>query len=62
MSRPPIAPQLKRSCAIRVRLLPVHNRLIRKAAAQVGLGISDWLRERMITAAQAELDRAANPG
>ena len=49
----------KHETSIRVRLLPEHDDLIRRAAAHAGVTLSDWLRERMLKAARKELAEAA---
>lgn len=44
----------RHSASVRIRLLPEHNALIRKAADHAGILLSDWLRERLIAAARRE--------
>jgi uncharacterized protein (DUF1778 family) len=45
----------RHGAALRLRLLPEHERLIRRAAEVAGVNLSDWMRERMIRSARAEL-------
>ena len=43
------------SAALRIRLLPEHEDLIRQAAELAGISISAWIRERLIRAARKEI-------
>lgn len=45
----------KHSAALRARLQPEHDALVRKAAETAGISISDWVRERLLAAARREL-------
>jgi uncharacterized protein (DUF1778 family) len=45
----------RHSRALRVRVEPEHDRLVRRAAEKAGISISDWVRERLIRAAEKEL-------
>lgn len=44
--------------ALRLRLLPEHDALIRQAAELAGISLSAWMRERLIRAARQELGEA----
>ena len=60
MARPPKEVTRRHSADIRLRLMPEHDDLIRRAAEQVaqrrGSGnVSTWLRDVAILAAQEEL-------
>lgn len=46
------------SAALRIRLLPEHEELIRQAAELAGISISAWIRERLIRAARREIGQA----
>jgi uncharacterized protein (DUF1778 family) len=46
------------SSALRIRLLPEHDDLIRQAAELTGVSLSDWIRERLIRAARKEVAEA----
>ncbi len=43
------------TASMRVRLLPEHDELIRKAAEHAGVSLSDWLRLVLLKAARDEL-------
>ena len=58
MARPRIEADRAHSSALRIRLLPEHDALIRQAAALAGVSLSDWLRERIIRAARREIAEA----
>lgn len=47
------------SAALRIRLLPEQEELIRQAAELAGISISAWIRERLIRAARREIGQAA---
>jgi uncharacterized protein (DUF1778 family) len=53
-------PKLERthSAALRIRLLPEHDALIRQAADLTGVSLSDWIRERLVRAARKEVAEA----
>jgi uncharacterized protein (DUF1778 family) len=59
MARPRKEADRTHSSALRIRLLPEHDALVREAAALAGVSLSDWLRERIIRAARRELAEAA---
>ena len=46
------------SAALRIRLLPEHDALIRQAATLAGVSLSDWLRQTIIRAARREIGQA----
>jgi uncharacterized protein (DUF1778 family) len=46
------------SAALRLRLLPEQEQLIRQAAELAGLSISSWIRERLIRTARREISQA----
>lgn len=43
------------SASVRVRLMPEHDELIRRAAEHAGVSISDWMRLVLLKAAREEL-------
>ena len=47
------------SAALRIRLLPEQEDLIRQAAELAGLSVSSWTRERLIRTARREISEAA---
>jgi uncharacterized protein (DUF1778 family) len=47
----------RHSVSIRIRFEPGHDKLIRKAAEQSGLSLSGWVRERLLSCAQAEIKK-----
>jgi uncharacterized protein (DUF1778 family) len=47
------------SAALRIRLLPEQEDLIRQAAEVAGISISAWIRERLIRTARREISQAA---
>jgi uncharacterized protein (DUF1778 family) len=59
MARPKKEESRAHSAALRIRLLPEHDALVRQAAALAGVSLSDWLRERIIRAARREVGEAA---
>jgi hypothetical protein len=59
MARPKKEESRVHSVSLRIRVLPEHDALIRKAAALAGVSLSDWLRERIIRAARREIAEAA---
>jgi uncharacterized protein (DUF1778 family) len=46
------------SAALRIRLLPEQEELIRQAAELAGLSVSSWTRERLIRTARREISEA----
>jgi uncharacterized protein (DUF1778 family) len=50
------------SAALRIRLLPEQEDLIRQAAELAGLSVSSWTRERLIRTARREISEAARYG
>lgn len=58
MARPKKEESRAHSAALRIRLLPEHDALIRQAATLAGVSLSDWLRERIIRAARREVAEA----
>lgn len=59
MARPRKEADRAHSSALRIRLLPEHDVLIRQAASLAGVSLSDWLRDRIIRAARREIAEAA---
>jgi len=47
------------SAALRIRLLPEQEELIRQAAELAGISISAWIRERLIRNARREIAQGA---
>ncbi len=47
------------SAALRIRLFPEQEEMIRQAAELAGISISAWIRERLTRAARREISRAA---
>jgi uncharacterized protein (DUF1778 family) len=47
------------TAALRIRLFPEQEELIRQAAELAGISISAWIRERLIRAARREIGQAA---
>jgi uncharacterized protein (DUF1778 family) len=62
MARPKKEEARKHSGALRLRLIPEHEELIRKAAAQVGINLSDYMRDRLIRAARLDLGNSPISG
>jgi hypothetical protein len=62
MARPRKEADRTHSSALRIRLLPEHDALVREAATLAGVSLSDWLRERIIRAARKEVAEAARYG
>jgi uncharacterized protein (DUF1778 family) len=59
MTKPRKEADRAHSSALRIRLMPEHDALIREAAALAGVSLSDWLRERIVRAARREVAEAA---
>ena len=59
MTKPRKEADRAHSSALRIRLLPEHDALIREAASLAGVSLSDWLRERIVRAARREVAEAA---
>jgi uncharacterized protein (DUF1778 family) len=55
MARPRKPKELRQGAAVRLRLREDHDALIRAAAEQAGIGISGWMRDRLLRAARQEL-------
>lgn len=51
----PMTEKRRHGAALRLRLLPEHDALIRAAAERAGVSISDWMRDRLIRTAREEL-------
>jgi uncharacterized protein (DUF1778 family) len=47
------------TAALRIRLFPEQEELIRQAAGLAGISISAWIRERLVRAARREVSQAA---
>ena len=47
------------SAALRIRLFPDQEAMIREAAELAGISISAWTRERLIRAARREISQAS---
>jgi uncharacterized protein (DUF1778 family) len=47
------------SAALRIRLFPEQEAMIREAAELAGISISAWIRERLTRAARREISQAA---
>lgn len=47
------------SAALRIRLFPEQEEMIRQAAELAGVSISAWIRERLIRTARREISQAA---
>ena len=47
------------SAALRIRLFPEQEAMIRQAAELAGISISSWIRERLTRAARREIGQAA---
>ena len=45
----------RHGAALRLRLLPEHDRIVRRAAEVAGVSLSDWMRERLLRSAREEL-------
>jgi uncharacterized protein (DUF1778 family) len=45
------------SAALRIRLFPEQEEMIRQAAELAGISISAWIRERLIRAARREISQ-----
>jgi uncharacterized protein (DUF1778 family) len=58
----PKSEKRKHETSIRIRLLPEHDDLIRRAAQHAGISISDWVRERLLRAARKELPEVEKRG
>ncbi|MFL6201971.1 MAG: DUF1778 domain-containing protein [Thermoanaerobaculia bacterium] len=58
MARPKKEETRRHSGALRLRLLPEHEQLIREAAAHAGVNLSDYMRDRLIRAARRDLGAA----
>ena len=56
MARPTKPPSERRKKALRVRLLPAEDAAIRRAARKAGLSLSEWVRERLLKAAQEDAE------
>jgi len=48
--------------AVRLRLLPDQDKLIRKAADMAGISVSAWVRDRLVQVARRELAKAKRQG
>lgn len=55
MARPKKDEGRAHTAALRLRLLPEHDELFRRAAKHAGINLSDWARERLIQAARKDL-------
>lgn len=53
--RPRLSAKLKQSSALRIRLRPDLDEIVRKAAQHAGVSVSNWTRLRLVEAARAEL-------
>ncbi len=51
-----------KSVALRIRLFPEQEAMIRQAAELAGLSISAWLGDRLTRAARRELKRSGGEG
>ena len=58
MARPRKEADRAHSSALRIRLLPEHDALIRQAAELAGISLSDWLRQTIIRTARREISQA----
>jgi uncharacterized protein (DUF1778 family) len=59
MARPRKESDRAHSAALRIRLMPEHDALIREAAALAGVSLSDWLRQSIVRTARREIAEAA---
>ena len=59
MVRPKKEENRRHSGALRLRLLPDHEDLIRRAAAQSGVSLSDYMRDRLLAAARKDVGLTA---
>lgn len=59
MAKKKAEPASTHTAALNMRLRPEHLDLFRRAAEHAGLGLSGWVRERLLRAARAELGEAA---
>jgi uncharacterized protein (DUF1778 family) len=57
MGRPPLPEDEKVGAAIRLRMLPEQEQLVREAAERAGKTLSAWTREALERAARRELRR-----
>lgn len=55
MVRPKKEEARRHSAALRLRLIPEHEELIRRAATHVGITVSDYMRARLLKAAREDL-------
>ena len=53
--RPQLRLAQKQSRALRIRLRPDLDNIVRKAAKHAGVSVSNWTRLRLVEAARAEL-------
>ena len=53
--RPQLSLAQKQSRALRIRLRPDLDNIVRKAAKHAGVSVSNWTRLRLVEAARAEL-------
>ncbi|QGJ73791.1 plasmid mobilization protein [Sinorhizobium meliloti] len=59
MGRPPVPMHLKRDRRLVVMVTDAENERLQEAARAAGApSLSDWIRERLLEAAVAELDRS----
>ncbi|MFY9824184.1 MAG: DUF1778 domain-containing protein [Thermoanaerobaculia bacterium] len=59
MTKPRKESDRAHSAALRIRLIPEHDALIREAASLAGVSLSDWLRDRIVRIARREVAEAA---
>jgi len=45
----------RHDASLRIRLMNEHDQLIRRAATNAGISLSDWCRDRLIRAARQEI-------
>jgi uncharacterized protein (DUF1778 family) len=51
-----------KSAALRIRLFPEHEDMIRQAAKLAGVSMSAWMEEKLTQAARRDLKRAGREG
>ena len=62
MVRPKKEEARRHSGALRLRLLPEHEALIRRAADHAGVSLSDYMRDKLLRAAREDLGMTAVSG